>query len=167
MSVYFLANCTPQEPTDSGTRSFKGSGEILMCLPLVSILIHFPDWVQVTWGFTVYRKLWEWPPTMTSTSGAAAATSRSTSRPPWESAMIMSTPCSFSFAASLFTVSVSSRNTNFSVLDISCSTSKLLMTSVYKVKHICKSCNELNHDTWLVNKFFENLKIGYSSKNWI
>ena len=121
----------------------------------------------------VYRKLWEWPPTMTSMSGTAAATSRSTSRPAWDNAMIMSTPCPFRFAASSFTVSISSRNFNFSVLDISWSTiscwwllTALFMTFVYNMKQICTSCSELNHDTWLVNQVSENLKIGSRSKNW-
>jgi len=145
---------------------------ISLLTPCSGVLDHVPKWpsnqnFHPILSLPVYRKLWEWPPTMTSTSGAAAATSRSTSRPAWDNAMIMSTPCSFSFAASLFTLSVSSRNTNFSVLDNSCNTSKLLMTFVYKVKQICKSCNELNHDTWLVNKLSENLKIGQSSKNWM
>lgn len=137
---------------------------ISLLTPCSGALDHAPKWpsnqdCHPFLSLPVYRKLWEWPPTMTSMSGAAAATSRSTSRPPWDNAMIMSTPCSFSFAASLFTLSVSSRNTKFSVLDISCNKRKVLMTFVYKLKWICKSCNELNHDIWIVNEFFENLKI--------
>ena len=49
---YYLANCTTHVPIDFGSQCFKGSGEILMCLPLVSILIHLSDRAEVTWGFS-------------------------------------------------------------------------------------------------------------------
>ena len=61
----------------------------------------------------LYKNVFEWPPTTTSTSGTFLAISWSFSNPEWPTAMMIFTPLAFRFLASLSMDVISSRNLTF------------------------------------------------------
>ena len=81
----------------------------------------------------LYKNVFEWPPTTTSTSGTFLAISWSFSNPEWPTAIMIFTPLAFRFLASLSMDVISSRNLTFPGWEICWKIQKILLSFVIQM----------------------------------